>query len=260
MTQCHPPIRRNRSGLQYSSWGLRWKSLDGEAVLVGQQLALSVEVVPESVQSKRDIREAEFARHHGERRVLDFDSVHGCDGRDFLHAVIVEQGLEDGEGALHSGIEHLIDADFLSFLVVHAEHPIDGPPNPVNPFIAWRPVYRGGFSTTIFKTDYQPWFAVRWSTPSHRRAGGHGPCKTRPARIGAPANAVRSSLEIRHPWPIWSTFCQSQGGGPRKVKGTSKNRFASCGGAYSDYLYGSSWPFASCRQWPIPCRGPRPFR
>src|SRR2546426_6711069 len=192
MTQCHPPIRRNRSGLQYSSWGLRWKSLDREAVLVGQQLALSVEVVPESVQSKRDIREAEFARHHGESRVLDFDSLHGCNGWDFLHAVIVEQGLEDGDGPLHSGIEHLIDADFLSFLVVHTEHPNRRPAKPGESIYSMK----ARLSRRILNDDFQNRLATEDCGPTVHaasRAGHHGPCETRPAQIGAPANAVRSS-------------------------------------------------------------------
>src|SRR5436309_2770261 len=64
-------------------------------------------------------------------------------------------------------------------------------------------------------------------------------------------------VKIRHPWSVWSTFCQSDTLEPRKVKGTSTNRFAVCGGAYSDYLYGSSWRSASCRRLPIPCRGLR---
>src|SRR5439155_883783 len=123
------------------------RSLRGEAVLVRQRFARGVEVIPERIQSKRDVREAEIADRHGEGRVLDFDPLHARNGWDFLHAVVVEQGLEDGDGPFHSGVERHID---------------------------------------------------------------------------------------------------------ESVRG--------CGGAYSVYRYGSSWPSASCRRSPTLCRGPRASR
>src|SRR5436309_1051235 len=39
-------------------------------------------------------------------------------------------------------------------------------------------------------------------------------------------------VKIRHPWSVWSTFCQSDTLEPRKVKGTSTNRFLAIGGLH----------------------------
>src|SRR5437867_388412 len=172
---------------------------DGEAVLVGQELAVRVEVVPESVQSERDIREEKFARHHGERRVLDVDSPHGCNGRDFLDAVVVEQGLENGDGALHSDVENLIDTDFLNFWVVHAEHPNRRPQNPVNLLILRRAGYPRRFSPTIFKTDSQSSIAIRWPMSRHRRPRDRGPSRSRRADQ---ASHRRGSIGLRNRTPL----------------------------------------------------------
>src|SRR5207247_10492317 len=94
-----------------------------EAVLARQRFARGVEVIPERIQSKRDVREAEIADRHGEGRVVDSDPLHARNGWAFLHAVVVEQGLEDGDGPFHSGVESLIDRAFPNSSDAHAQHP-----------------------------------------------------------------------------------------------------------------------------------------